>query len=314
MIGENWDAKDWAKKRTELSKKIKEFHDSNAFYEFKKMNTDLYQDTMKAVKDGCYCSCNGNKISFEPIDELVKNSCLYSAEFRVDDIPAQNQPTRIIVENIDTFDAAEKYGKEGYNTIVLNMANRQTAGGGVLRGCRAQEETLFRRSNLFMSLYQFTQYAHLYGLAQAEKQYPMDRDFGGGYSPNITVFRGNADSGYEFLEKPFKTSVVSVAALNRPPLDENGMLTNEMAEATKRKIRTILRIGLKHGHDCIVLGALGCGAFQNPPKHVAQLFGEVFEEKEFKNKYKLICFAILEDHNSKGAGNFKPFNDHFGKN
>ncbi len=313
MIGEKWNARGYAEKITELSKKIKEFHDYEALCEFKRLNADLYQETMKAVADGCYCCGNGKKVDLEPVDELVKNSRLYSKEFRVDDVPAQNEPTKIVVENMDSYDAAEKYGKEGYNTVVLNMASRQTAGGGVLRGSRAQEETLFRRSDLFMSLYQFTRYASLYKLPKAKEQYPMDRNFGGAYSPNITVFRSNADSGYEFLEKPFKTSVVSVAALNRPDLDEDGMLTAEMADATLRKIRTILRIGLKHGHDCIILGAFGCGAFQNPPQHVAQLFGEVFEETEFKNKYKLICFAIIDDHNSKGIGNFKPFNDYFNK-
>ena len=33
--------------------------------------------------------------------------------------------------------------------------------------------------------------------------------------------------------------------------------------------------------------------FCNPPSHIAQLFHEVFEEPEFKDKYRLISFAIL---------------------
>lgn len=66
----------------------------------------------------------------------------------------------------------------------------------------------------------------------------------------------------------------------------------------KNKIRTILRIGLQNGHDSLVLGALGCGAFCNPPQHIALLFHETLNEHEFANKYKHISFAILEDPNS----------------
>ena len=73
----------------------------------------------------------------------------------------------------------------------------------------------------------------------------------------------------------------------------------------------MLRIGLLNGHDSIVLGAFGCGAFHNPPKHITRLFHEVIDEKEFQNKYKLIAFAILEDHNSPKGGNLQPFIEEF---
>ncbi len=48
-------------------------------------------------------------------------------------------------------------------------------------------------------------------------------------------------------------------------------------------IRTILRIGLSNGHDALILGAMGCEAFRNPPSHVAKLFHEVIIEPEFKD-------------------------------
>ena len=44
---------------------------------------------------------------------------------------------------------------------------------------------------------------------------------------------------------------------------------------------------------------------------LARLFHEVMEEDEFKNKYKLLVFAILDDHNVRlkhnPDGNFFPF-------
>ncbi len=88
----------------------------------------------------------------------------------------------------------------------------------------------------------------------------------------------------------------------------------EEQEQTKDKIRTILRIAMEHCHDALVLGALGCGAFGNPPAQVAKLFHEVFDEPEFKNQFKEVVFAILEDRNSLKnsiTGNYLPFKKEF---
>ena len=38
--------------------------------------------------------------------------------------------------------------------------------------------------------------------------------------------------------------------------------------------------------------AFGCGAFCNPPDHMAELFREVLE-KEYRGCFKHICFAIF---------------------
>ena len=143
----------------------------------------------------------------------------------------------------------------------------------------------------------------------------MDRNFGGIYSPNVSIFRECEANGYKLMSQPREVSFISVAGINSPELDNNGMIIPPLVNVTKNKIRTILRIGLKHGHDSLVLGALGCGAFCNPPRHIAKLFHEVIDEPEFKNKYKYIVFAILEDHNSHKAhnkeGNFIPFKEEF---
>ena len=82
-------------------------------------------------------------------------------------------------------------------------------------------------------------------------------------------------------------------------------------DLTKDKIRTILRIAHFHGHDAVVLSALGCGAFRNPPADVAAAFDEVLREDEFAGAFKKVLFAILDDQNAGRAhnpdGNFLPF-------
>jgi hypothetical protein len=59
----------------------------------------------------------------------------------------------------------------------------------------------------------------------------------------------------------------------------------------------------------LVLTALGCGAFANPPEIVAGIFGEVL--KQFKGCFKEVIFAIIDDRNAfrshNPEGNFSVF-------
>lgn len=112
---------------------------------------------------------------------------------------------------------------------------------------------------------------------------------------NAAIFRQTADC--TMMEDPYNVAVVSCAALN---LDEryaikltaDGHVPQVALDITRCKIRTIFRIGLLHGHDALVLGAFGCGAFHNPPAEVARLFHEVMEEEEFKCKFSLLSLYM----------------------
>eukprot|EP01115_Flamella_aegyptia_P000120 TRINITY_DN1011_c0_g2_i1.p1 TRINITY_DN1011_c0_g2~~TRINITY_DN1011_c0_g2_i1.p1 ORF type:complete len:87 (+),score=6.68 TRINITY_DN1011_c0_g2_i1:156-416(+) len=82
-----------------------------------------------------------------------------------------------------------------------------------------------------------------------------------------------------------------------------------------QKMKYMFDVALKHGHDSLVLSAFGCGAFQNPPNHIARLFQEVIQE--YQGCFKMVSFAILDDHNANRShnpdGNYKPFKDVFDK-
>ena len=77
-------------------------------------------------------------------------------------------------------------------------------------------------------------------------------------------------------------------------------LVPEEVSFMEDKVRSILRIALRNGQTTLVLGALGCGAFHNPPKHVAEIFKAVLVEDEFDGVFKAVYFAIIDDHNSNG--------------
>ena len=74
----------------------------------------------------------------------------------------------------------------------------------------------------------------------------------------------------------------------------------------KRRIEKVLAIALKHGHQSIVLGAWGCGVFQNDPNDMARYFKEVIEEK-FNNQFQKITFAIY----ARNERFIKPFQEAF---
>ena len=211
--------------------------------------------------------------------------------------------------------------EQGYNPALLNMASLYHPGGGVLTGASAQEEELCRRSTLVISLYQFSlpggrygDLADMVGVKRRAERYPMDNMYGGIYSPGITFFRATKDEGYALLDEPFQAAVISVASLNYNPkhghnsLDENGNIPESDKPVLKEKIRTILRIGTLKGHDSLVLGALGCGAFCTPPAQMARLFHQVLDEEEFLGRFRKIVFAIID---SPSSNNYKPFQKEF---
>jgi len=136
--------------------------------------------------------------------------------------------------------------------------------------------------------------------------YPIP-EAGGIYSKNVLILRDNEKTGYAFLPQPFHLSFIAQAAKHDPVL-EDGKLSAADATDLERKIRSILKIGYNHDHDSIVLGALGCGAFKNPPIDVAKIFHKVV--KEFLPYYEYIVFAIIDDRNSMNnskEGNLKSF-------
>lgn len=131
------------------------------------------------------------------------------------------------------------------------------------------------------------------------------------YSPAVCVFRDSEDTGYAFRAEPFSIAVVGVAAKRRPRLteDRQHLKDDEYILELYRKVQTTLAVALAKGHDCIVLGALGCGAYRNPPLHVAQIFQLALQE--YAGLFREVIFAITDDHNANQEhnpdGNFQPF-------
>jgi uncharacterized protein (TIGR02452 family) len=278
------------------------------------LRKSVFDDTVSCVLSEHYISEHGKTIALPFDKNLVQGSCIYNKE--LPPLPPLSYKTKVSVANEDCLAIARTYGEK---VLVLNMANAYQPGGGVENGSGAQEENLFRSSNYFLSLYQFQEeYAKKYNLKKSKKTYPLDSRFGAVYSPGATVFRGREEDGYPLLNSPFKVSFLAIAAIDQPRLiekDKKWLLDEAGITLTKEKLRTLFSVAKANGHTVLVLSALGCGAFCNPPGHMAALFHEVLQEKPFAQAFTEIVFAIKNDHNThkwyNPQGNFKPFAEEF---
>jgi uncharacterized protein (TIGR02452 family) len=172
--------------------------------------------------------------------------------------------------------------QRGLNPAALNFASATHPGGGFLSGARAQEEYLARSSALYACLESQPMYAY-----NRQHYDPLYTSYML-YAPAVPVFR--SDDGV-LLEEPYTLGIITAAAPNagQLPPDRAG----EIEAAFGERIAKVLWIGLQHGHDAIVLGAWGCGAFGNDGRLVSRLFYEALGG-DFRGAYRQVIFAILD--------------------
>lgn len=270
----------------------------------KEQLVEIFEDTMLCIKEGQYEDNSGYVHDLPEPTKTRLFKTVPNSEARED----TKRECKIYVQNIDTLQKAKEMGP---GVVVLNMASGTRAGGGVDTGSRAQEEEICRRTTLLRSLYpmSLSKYWEFDEPEPDKWKYPI-KTYGGIYTAGVIVFKSAIS--YNYMDRPFTISVISVSAVKRPTVKKDGMMTEQDATMMKGKIRAILRLAYRYHHTKLVLGAFGCGSYRCPPRHVATLFKEVLREKEFANCFEEICFAILEDRNSfnnTAEGNLKPFKE-----
>ncbi|KAJ5972978.1 uncharacterized protein N7479_002896 [Penicillium vulpinum] len=269
------------------------------------------------------------KLSWNSLRSLHPNDC-----------PRFPSPATIKVINDDTLNAAVRLFESAQThrlhpsppnprPIIINFASYRRPGGGWLNGAMAQEESICYRSSLALSL--------------DSKDYPLALDESI-YSPYVLVIRSDLASGHTLLASPSTppedlpvVSGITVAALYRPAIrtlvlnhsqkrrgghsprshhsspsapssirrTKQVFARDKDRNLTKSKMRQALRIAATNGHGMLVLGALGCGVYANPPAEIAHCWLEVLKEAEFcGNWWREVCFAVYDP---KNEGNFATF-------
>jgi len=266
------------------------------------------EETMAAVAAQKYKTPSGRTLSLDKlVQAAVRRSKLYKPDYNPpeEDLGTVNHAPSISVTHESTLEAA--YRLEDERPCVLNFASAKHPGGGFLRGSIAQEETIARASALYHTLVEHPEYYEENKRSQGDniglyKDYAI-------YSPDVPIFRNDRT---EWLEEPYKTSVLTSPAPNRGAIADfyKDEIPNEIEEkivkAFYRRMVQVLAIMSDNGHRTIVLGAWGCGIFGNNPYVVSKLFKKALEEVP---RFDKVVFAIYDDPNSD---TFRAFTKQFG--
>lgn len=260
---------------------------------------EIARETAQITRTGYYTDNSSHAHDIEAdIEKAVAQTRLYPPDWTPESPGEPKFKTRIEVTNETTFSAARRLFDEGKNAVSLNFASATNVGGGWLNGARAQEEYLCRNSVLAQCIGARREFYNYHQQHRAPRY--SDTML---YSPGVAVIRDEFDN----LCAPWPCSIITAAAPNL----NHGMAIplGDLRELWRARIARVFDIALANGHESLVLGAWGCGAFKNDPTMVAAVFSEVAEK--YDEQFELLWFAVLDV--GLRQGNFEPFEKQLGK-
>lgn len=224
----------------------------------------------------------------QSIRDSIKGTLFYGAT-DYPPLPARKfKKTAVTVVKRRTLEAAMMAQKKylELRIAVHNFASASNPGGGVLRGSRAQEESLCRCSTLYPVLNTDANWKNFYSVNRGRKN-PLHDD-ACIYTPEITVCKSDTDKPARLPRD--KWDLVDVITIAAPNLRGVKIFDDELFALHETRLRHMFTVAAHHGADIFVTGAFGCGAFQNNPEVVAQAYKKVLPE--FDGLFKEIIFAI----------------------
>ena len=261
------------------------------------------KETLQIIKNGFYINSKGERVNTNiALKNAVDNSILYKADTfeavfeKRNEIINKNKKenthkTFFEITQETTLEACARLSliEKRDRIFVLNFASAKNPGGGFLNGAQAQEESLARASGLYAC--QMANF-ELYQIHRNTKSCLYTDNML--YSPDVPVFR---DDDNDLLDAPYFVSFLTSPAVNY------GVVVRQEEDTEPPKISStmlvraekILSVAIEKGYKTLVLGAWGCGVFQNPVKSVAEYFHLLLlEDPLFINYFDKVVFAIYQ--------------------
>ncbi|GHH17374.1 TIGR02452 family protein [Streptomyces lanatus] len=245
----------------------------------------IARQTEEIVAAGTYRAPRGHEVDIAAAIEAARDGTrMYGPEpVKVPQLPTGE--TFFEVTGESSLEAARRLGA---GTAVLNFSSARNPGGGFLNGAQAQEEALCRASALYTCLLGVREF---YDHHRAHRDaFYTDRVI---HSPGVPVFR---DDRGGLLDEPYTVGFLTAAAPNagvvrRTTPERTGELPRALAVRAERVLETVAA----HGYRRLVLGAWGCGVFQNDPVQVAGAFRELLGTGgRFAGAFEQVTFGILD--------------------
>ncbi|MER6677888.1 TIGR02452 family protein [Streptomyces sp. NPDC000983] len=203
-------------------------------------------------------------------------------------VPVPTAPpltTSVEVTGESSLEAARRLGP---GTAVLNFSSARNPGGGYLNGAQAQEEALCRASALYTCLIEVPEFYDHH--RRHRDAFYTDRVI---HSPAVPVFR---DDRGRLLDEPYLAGFLTSPAPNagvvrRTAPERAAALPRALAARAER----VLEAAAAEGYRRLVLGAWGCGVFQNDPAQVAEAFRALLAPGgRFADRFEQVVFGILD--------------------
>lgn len=260
--------------------------------------------------------------TFETIDisdelsEMIKGTRTYYPDFFTDVVlnnEMKPEMCQIKIEALTSYGSA--YGLYHQNqkkkVCVLNFASATKPGGGFIEGRQAQEEALSRQSALYASLY--TQ-PKMYAYHKNDYNYYYYSDYMI-YSPSVPVFRDDKKENLLSKKDLFYASVITSAApylkkVKEKSRDFDRRYKSYYERLVLKRIRKIVKLAIYKGNDALVLGAYGCGVFENDPKVISKAFKTVLIDEGFGRYLDIVTFPVMNLSSNNGRVFIEEFKDY----
>ncbi|MCJ0875103.1 TIGR02452 family protein [Streptomyces sp. AP-93] len=256
---------------------------------------EIARENAEIVAAGGYRTRSGRQVSLAAaVAEAKAGTRIYGPNRVIPGEPASKDTHRTVVEvtgESSTVAARRLAGEHreypgNAPVAVLNFASARNPGGGYVRGAKAQEEALCRASALYETLLEAPEY---YEIHRAEvSTFYTDRVI---HSPGVPVFR---DDRGNLLDTPFLAGFLTSPAPNAGTIRrQEPDREPELPAALARRAELVLEVAALHGYRRLVLGAWGCGVFQNDPAQVAEAFRELLAGR-FAGVFERVVFGVLD--------------------
>ncbi|MEV8317670.1 TIGR02452 family protein [Streptomyces sp. NPDC059900] len=272
----------------------------------------IAQQTEEIVAAGWYAAPGGREVVIaDAVDAARSGTRMFGpAALNTTSVtpvrPPELTSTVVEVTAESSLEAAHRLtGAHPGPVAVLNFSSARNPGGGYLNGAQAQEEALCRASALYVCVRSAREF---YDHHRAHRDpFYSDRVI---HSPAVPVFR---DDKGRLLDEAYEVGFLTSAAPNAGVvLRQAPGRAAELPRALAVRAERVLETAVVCGYRRLVLGAWGCGVFQNDPAQVADAFRVLLDEGgRFHGYFEHIVFGVLD--RTRGAVTRTAFEKTFGE-